>query len=223
MAVPRDALTQCIEQCLLGGDLERLFLSVLLWGSATAAPRDEDIGDGQRVRLLPLAELGGVPVFRVEWPHARPPTVAQRRRLQRELMQAHGEHLMVYITQGEAELLFVRARTLSEGRARPLELRTLPYTRGEPARTTIERLPSSPSPSRTTTRVPSLSPLLPISSTTRLTSRLLRGRSSPTTVASSRMPRLSSPASMLLPTVACTCRRYSTACCSSSSSSARAG
>jgi len=100
-----------IKVCLDALDLERLFGDVLLWGRTAPAPRDIGLGDGQRVRLQPLAELGGVPVFRADWPGAKPPTVAERRKVQRKLMETYSEHLLVYITQRERERERERERT----------------------------------------------------------------------------------------------------------------
>lgn len=122
-------------------NLEALFCETLLWGRAQgpAFTRQVTLAPGQTVSLeiRPLAQLSGLPVFRVDWPSEKPPTLLQRRSVHRALVNSYAEHLLVYITRDGQQAAFVWARRRSGGK---IELRTLPYTVGSPARTTIEQL-----------------------------------------------------------------------------------
>ncbi|MBE7559181.1 hypothetical protein HS125_09655 [bacterium] len=85
----------------------------------------------------PVAQLSGLPVYRVDWPDNRLPGITARRALQRALKPVHAEHLLCYITSDQAQAAFVWARKRTDDK---IELRTLPYEVGSPARTTLERL-----------------------------------------------------------------------------------
>lgn len=122
-------------------NLEALFCETLLWGRAQgpAFTRQVTLAPGQTVSLeiRPLAQLSGLPVFRVDWPFEKLPTVLQRRSVHRALAASYVEHLLVYVTRDGQQAAFVWARRRGQGK---IELRTLPYTVGSPARTTIEQL-----------------------------------------------------------------------------------
>jgi hypothetical protein len=81
--------------------------------------------------------MSGLPVYCVEWPQERLPGVTARRAVQRALSPLSTEHVVCYITRDGRQLAFTWARRRSDGK---IELRTLPYEVGSPARTTIERL-----------------------------------------------------------------------------------
>jgi hypothetical protein len=81
--------------------------------------------------------MSGLPVYCVEWPQERLPGVTARRAVQRALSPLSTEHVVCYLTQDGRQLAFTWARRRSDGK---IELRTLPYEVGSPARTTIERL-----------------------------------------------------------------------------------
>jgi hypothetical protein len=89
------------------------------------------------VPAVPVAQMSGLPVYCVEWPQERLPGVTARRAVQRALSPLSAEHVVCYLTQDGRQLAFTWARRRSDGK---IELRTLPYEVGSPARTTIERL-----------------------------------------------------------------------------------
>jgi adenine-specific DNA-methyltransferase len=89
------------------------------------------------VQAVPVAQMSGLPVYCVEWPQERLPGVTARRAVQRALSPLSTEHVVCYLTQDGRQLAFTWARRRSDGK---IELRTLPYEVGSPARTTIERL-----------------------------------------------------------------------------------
>ncbi len=136
-------LLQCIAEKLnspqIAENLTPLFCEVLGWGRPTASPRCLSVSApvGRQLTVRPVAELSSVPVFRVDWHLNALPTVTQRRAVHRALMPIAVEHLLCYITQDKTQAAFVWARKRSDGK---VELRTLPYEVGAPARTTIERL-----------------------------------------------------------------------------------
>jgi hypothetical protein len=124
----------------LANGLTPLFCETLRWGSPQgmqpqplpgAAPGDCSL------TAVPVAQLSGVRVFRVDWPEDRPPPTTARRAVQRALAPVHAEHLLCYVTRDQTQAAFVWARKRGDGK---IELRTLPYEVGSPARTTIERL-----------------------------------------------------------------------------------
>jgi len=124
----------------LADNLTPLFCETLRWGAPrNLAPRSIATGApvGRTLTAVPVAQLTGLPVFRVDWPEDRPPTVTQRRTVHRALTTVHAEHLLCYLARDRRQASFVWARKRAENK---LELRTLPYEVGAAARTTIERL-----------------------------------------------------------------------------------
>ena len=125
----------------LRDNLTPLFCETLLWGRPQIRPfrRDVRLHPDERADLTftPVAQLGGLPVLRVDWPHDKPPTITQRRAVHRALAPTCLEHLLVYVTADGQQATFVWARRRGE---RQVEMRALPYTVGSPARTTIEQL-----------------------------------------------------------------------------------
>ncbi len=81
--------------------------------------------------------MSGLPVYLIDWPDDRLPGTTARRAVQRALDPTHAEHVLVYVARNRSQLAFTRARQRSDGK---IELRTLPYDVGSPARTTVERL-----------------------------------------------------------------------------------
>ncbi|WCJ60624.1 Eco57I restriction-modification methylase domain-containing protein [Fontisphaera persica] len=73
----------------------------------------------------------------VRWPLTSLPTLTSRRDLHQALASTNTEHLVVYITSDQRQIAFTRDRRRQD---RKMELRTLPYEAGSPARTTLERL-----------------------------------------------------------------------------------
>ena len=129
--------TRQLLDCL---DLRTLFLEELGWSAAAGLrPRPLKLAQpiGLELTAAPIAHLGGLTVFRLDWPGDRLPGVTARRAVQRALAPTHAEHLVVYIADNGRQLAFTWARRRGENR---IELRTLPYEKGSPARTTLERL-----------------------------------------------------------------------------------
>ena len=133
-----------IENILNSGNspdkLGKLFCQILNWGAPRGlTPRLLNIGApmSQNLTIQPVAQLSGLPVYRVVWPGDRLPGITARRAVQRALKPMHAEHLLCYITQDARQLAFTWARERPDGK---IELRTLPYEAGSTARTTIERL-----------------------------------------------------------------------------------
>ncbi len=133
-----------IETCLnsrrLAEQLPSLFCQTLHWGAPRGlTPRPLQVGApvGKTLTAHPVAQLSGLPVFRMDWPENRLPGLTARRAVQRALAPVHAEHLLCYITADARQAAFTRARKRTDGKT---ELRTLPYEVGSPARTTIERL-----------------------------------------------------------------------------------
>jgi len=124
----------------LANNLTPLFCQTLRWGAPQGMrPRSLTVGHpaDRRLTALPVAQLTGLPVFRIEWPEDRPPTVTDRRAVQRALAPVHAEHLLCYVTRDGRQAAFVWPRKRDDGK---IELRTLPYEVGSSARTTVERL-----------------------------------------------------------------------------------
>jgi adenine-specific DNA-methyltransferase len=124
----------------LTNGLTPLFCETLHWGAPRgmqpqplpgAAPGDRPL------TAVPVAQLSGVRVFRVDWPEDRPPPITARRAVQRALAPVHAEHLLCYVTRDQTQAAFVWARKRGDD---TIELHTLPYEVGSPARTTVERL-----------------------------------------------------------------------------------
>jgi type I restriction-modification system DNA methylase subunit len=135
-----DSITRQLESGNPRERLSALFCETLGWGTPHGrSPRTLELGGpiNRTVTAHPVAELSGVPVFRIDW-HARTlPGITARRAVQRALKSTHAEHIVCYITSDQQQLAFVWARRRPDGR---IELRTLPYEVGSPARTTIEQL-----------------------------------------------------------------------------------
>lgn len=129
-----------LESGRLADNLTPLFCQTLNWGAPKGmAPRTLQVTAPISATLTahPVAQLAGLPVYRVDWPDERLPGITARRAVQRALKPVHAEHLLCYVTRDQQQAAFVWARTRADGKT---ELRTLPYEVGSPARTTIERL-----------------------------------------------------------------------------------
>ncbi len=117
-----------------------LFCEELGWGRPHGLmPRTLQLSApvSRQVTAAPVAQMSGLPVYLVDWPDDRLPGTTARRAVQRALDPTHAEHVLVYVARNRRQLAFTRARQRSDGK---IELRTLPYEVGSPARTTVERL-----------------------------------------------------------------------------------
>jgi adenine-specific DNA-methyltransferase len=117
-----------------------LFCEKLMWGHPhKLKPRKLKLSAPvpREVTAAPVAQMSGLPVYLMDWPEDRLPGVTARRAVQRALAPTHAEHLLVYVARNRCQLAFTWARKRSDGK---IELRTLPYEVGSPARTTVERL-----------------------------------------------------------------------------------
>lgn len=117
-----------------------LFCETLRWGAPKELkPRALTLAApiNATITAVPIAQLSGLPVYRIDWPKERLPTVTDRRAVERALQPVHREHLLCYVAKGGREAAFVWARRRDDGKP---ELKTLPYEAGTSARTTIERL-----------------------------------------------------------------------------------
>lgn len=139
-----NGLLQKIQSQLNGGrlsaNLTPLFCQTLGWGAPKGlTPRSLQVGAPISATLTahPVAQLSGLPVYRVDWPGNRLPGVTARRAVQRALKPIHVEHLICYVAHDQKQATFVWARQRTDEK---IELRSLPYEVGSPARTTIERL-----------------------------------------------------------------------------------
>ena len=125
----------------LRDNLTPLFCETLLWGrpQASAFAREVTVSGQEKAQLVfaPVAQLSGLPVFRVDWPYDKPPNVTQRRAVHRSLAPTYIEHLLAYVTNDDRQATFVWARQRSQNK---IEMRALPYAVDSPARTTIEQL-----------------------------------------------------------------------------------
>lgn len=132
-------IQQQLEQIGQPDSLRDLFCQMLNWGNLAGAGQFlPQIGpDDRDLRAQPVAQLGGIPVFRIDWPADKLPTVTQRRRVHHHLAKVALEHLLCYVSRDCRRCAIVWAR--DRGRKK-VELRTLPYEVGTPARTTIEQL-----------------------------------------------------------------------------------
>jgi hypothetical protein len=120
--------------------MTRLFCEDLGWGEPRGfTPRRLQLPSplSCEVQAVPVAQMSGLPVYCVEWPQERLPGVTARRAVQRALSPLSTEHVVCYITRDGRQLAFTWARRRSDGK---IELRTLPYEVGSPARTTVEQL-----------------------------------------------------------------------------------
>ncbi len=124
----------------LAENLTPLFCQTLRWGAPRGlSPRTLAVGAplSRALTAIPVAQLSGLPVFHIDWPEDRTPTVTARRAVHRALAPVHAEHLLCYLSRDARLAAFTWARKRPDGK---IELRTLPYEVGSPARTTIERL-----------------------------------------------------------------------------------
>ncbi|MGC8743150.1 MAG: Eco57I restriction-modification methylase domain-containing protein [Verrucomicrobiia bacterium] len=139
-----NTILQQIEAQLTGGNLAEnlgeLFCQTLNWGAPRGmTSRTLEVGTpvSGLLTLHPVAQLSGLPVYRIDWPEKKFPGVTARRVVQRALKPLHAEHLLCYVTSDQRQAAFTWARQRPDEK---IELRTLPYEVGSPARTTIERL-----------------------------------------------------------------------------------
>jgi type I restriction-modification system DNA methylase subunit len=136
-------LLRAIQSRLNAGDLREslmpLFCETLRWGQPQGHPLTLSVGApvNRSLILVPIAQLSGLPVFRVDWHNTQLPRLTERRAVYRALTPIYREHLLCYVTENGKQTAFVWAR---ERDAKKVELRVLPYELGSPARTTIERL-----------------------------------------------------------------------------------
>ncbi len=125
----------------LRDNLVPLFCETLLWGrpQASAFAREVTVRRQEKTKIAfaPVAQLSGLPVFRVDWPYDKPPNVTQRRAVHRALAPTYIEHLLAYVTSDDRQATFVWARRRPKNK---VEMRALPYAVGSPARTTVEQL-----------------------------------------------------------------------------------
>ncbi len=138
-AVVEEQVQELLDSPALRGNLTKLFCEVLGWGRPQGMARLLPIAvpEHPEVMLAPVAQLSGLPVFRVDWPSDRLPNVSQRRTVHKALQQSHHQHLLVYVTGDGKQAAFVYPRSREASKT---ELRTLPYAVGLPARTTVEQL-----------------------------------------------------------------------------------
>ncbi|MFV9507092.1 MAG: DNA methyltransferase [Oscillochloridaceae bacterium umkhey_bin13] len=138
-----DPLFTTIQQHLDTADqphrLRDLFAQTLNWGRPQGRGQTVRVGAPVQQTLVaePVAQLGGIPVFQINWPAATVPNVTQRRAVYHALAQVAIEHLLCYVTQNGRQVALVWARDRGGKR---VELRTLPYEQGTSARTTVERM-----------------------------------------------------------------------------------
>ncbi|MFA0770163.1 MAG: hypothetical protein REDVDVYQ_000666, partial [Candidatus Fervidibacter sp.] len=132
-------LLRAIQSRLNEGDLRGMFCETLRWGQPQGHPLTLSVGApvNRSLILVPVAQLSGLPVFRVDWHNTQLPRLTERRAVYRALTPIHREHLLCYVTEDGKQTAFVWAR---ERDAKKVELRVLPYELGSRARTTIERL-----------------------------------------------------------------------------------
>jgi adenine-specific DNA-methyltransferase len=123
--------------------LQRLFCEALNWNAPRGLARlSLEIGApvSRALTFEPIAQVASLPVFCVRWHEERVPTLTARRAVQRALAPTYAEHLLGYVVCEAGvptTVAFTWARKRPDGKT---ELRTLPYTIGAPARTTLERL-----------------------------------------------------------------------------------
>jgi type I restriction-modification system DNA methylase subunit len=136
-------LLRAIQSRLNAGDLREslmpMFCETLRWGQPQGHPLTLSVGApvNRSLTFVPIAQLSGLPVFRVDWHNTQLPRLTERRAVYRALTPIYREHLLCYVTEDGKQTAFVWAR---ERDAKKVELRVLPYELGSPARTTIERL-----------------------------------------------------------------------------------
>lgn len=118
--------------------LTALFAETLNWGRPKDRSFDLAVGAplNRTLTIVPLAQLGGLQVMRVDWPSIKLPTVTERRAVHHALSSQFLEHLLCYTTPEGGQMAFVWARQRRDGK---VETRTLPYQSGA-ARTTLQQL-----------------------------------------------------------------------------------
>lgn len=129
-----------LESRRLAENLTPLFCQTLNWGTPqgmSRLSRQVGVPVNATLTLHPVAQLSGLPVYRVDWLEERLPGITARRAVQRALKPVHAEHLVCYVARDQKQAAFVWARSRADGKT---ELRSLPYEAGLPARTTVERL-----------------------------------------------------------------------------------
>lgn len=105
----------------LAKGLTPLFCETLRWGAPTGIlPRRLPVGApvGGAIALGPVAQLSGLPVYRVDWPDDRLPGITARRAVQRALKPVYAEHLLCYVTRDQRQAAFVWARKRGDGHDR---------------------------------------------------------------------------------------------------------
>ncbi len=140
-----ERIRQTLESCRqhqgnISALITSLFCEELGWGRPRGLmPRTLQPGApvSRQVTAAPIAQMSGLPVYLIDCPDDRLPGTTARRAVQRALDPTHAEHVLVYVARNRSQLAFTRARQRSDGK---IELRTLPYDVGSPARTTVERL-----------------------------------------------------------------------------------
>lgn len=128
-----------LNSASLRDNLAPLFRETLNWGRPKGQPRAIAIGSplGSTLTVSPVAQLSGLPVFRVDWKEEKLPNSTQRKAVHRTLASTNLEHLLCYVTPDQRQASFVWARKRKDNKT---ELRTLPFEVNSQARTTIERL-----------------------------------------------------------------------------------
>jgi hypothetical protein len=119
-------------------ELPSLFCEVLNWGHPPDLKQRQlklSAPISREVTAVLVAQMSDLPVYCVNWPDDKLPGTTARRAVQKALAPAR--HLVCYVTQDGRQLAFTWARQRSDDK---IELRTLPYEVGSPARTTLERL-----------------------------------------------------------------------------------
>ena len=141
----------CLNRPNVVEEIGTLFGEVLNWGAPTKWEEEIPLEVGtpvsRELTFQPVAQMAGLPVFRIDWHEPRLPTLTARRAVHRALASRYAEHLLCYVvyehTPSEQSsktpkmIAFTWAQKRADGKT---ELRTLPYEVGTPARTTIERL-----------------------------------------------------------------------------------
>jgi type I restriction-modification system DNA methylase subunit len=139
MTTPLSNIQRSLDTAKQPNSMRDLFCQTLGWGKGQGAGQIVVVGApvSQTLTAKPIAQLGTLPVFQIDWPDTALPNVTQRRAVYHKLSQAALEHLMCYVTSDGKRLAFVWARDRGGKR---VELRTLPYDVSAHARTTVERL-----------------------------------------------------------------------------------
>ncbi|MBA3945102.1 MAG: Eco57I restriction-modification methylase domain-containing protein [Herpetosiphonaceae bacterium] len=139
MSTLLEEIKSLLDSPRLRDNLAALFARTLNWGKPQGAARTISAGTpvGTSVTAIPIAQLSGLPVFRIDWPKTTLPTITERRAVYHALASTSIEQLVCYVTSDGKRAAFVWAKQTARHKT---ELRTLPYEVGAPARTTIERL-----------------------------------------------------------------------------------